>query len=158
MNQFRARLIKRESLSKVHPANLRVIPQLMGGSGTKDLPFCDDVCPVSYGKCLAHVVIGDEDSDSARFQVKDDLLQVEHGNGIDAAEGLIEQEKAGLDAQAAGDLDAAALTARKRVALGRANVAQVQLLNEALGANVAFRIRNGLSFEHAHDVVLDGKL
>ena len=151
-------LIQRESLSKVHPANLRVIPQLMRGSGAKDFSFGDDVSAVGNRERFTHVMVGYENADSARFQIEDDLLQVEHSDGVDAAEGLIEQQEARLDAEAAGNLDAAALTAGERIALGRADVAQVQLLNETLGANVAFGVGNRLRFEDAHDVVFNGEL
>ena len=58
-------LIQRESLSKVHPANLRVISQLVRGSGAKDFPFGDDVGPVGYRERFAHIVIRDKNADSA---------------------------------------------------------------------------------------------
>src|SRR5271168_1797415 len=101
-------------------------------SCSEDLALSNNVGPVSNRQCLAHVVIGDQNSYSARFQIKNNLLQVKHSNWIDAAERLVKQQKARLNAQAARNLDTPALTARQGISLGRANMPQIELLDEPL--------------------------
>jgi len=55
-------------------------------------------------------VIGDEDADSAVPQVGDDLLDVDDGDGVDAREGLVEQDEGRVGGQGAADLQAAPLS------------------------------------------------
>jgi len=78
-------------------------------SGTKDFSFGDNVGPIGYRQRLADVVIGDQDADCAGLEVEDNLLQIEDGDGVDATEGLVEQQEAGLNAKAACDFYAATL-------------------------------------------------
>jgi len=44
-------------------------------------------------------VIGNEDGEAGVAQIGDDLLDIVHGDGIDAAEGLVQHEHAGLGGQ-----------------------------------------------------------
>jgi len=90
-------LVEGKPLTQVNPAYLRIFAQLLRSSGAEDTPFIDDVCAIGHGKCLAHIVIGDQNPDSARFQVEDDLLQVEDSDRIDARKRLVEQDERGLN-------------------------------------------------------------
>ena len=59
-------------------------------------------------------MVGDEDAYAALFQEADDLLDVEHGNRVDAGEWLIEQDEPRPCGEGTGDLHAAPLAAGKR--------------------------------------------
>jgi len=82
----------------------------------------DDVGAVADAQGLAHVVIGDEHADAARLEETNDALDLDHGDRVDAGEGLVEQDEARVGRERPGDLDPATLAARER---GRRRVAQV---------------------------------
>ena len=63
---------------------------------------------------FAHVVIGDEDRQAGIAQVLHDLLNLAHGDRIDAAERLVEHDHARLGDQRARDGEPAFFTAGKR--------------------------------------------
>ena len=92
---------KRESFTKIKTPYIRVVAQLVRCSGKDDPPLRDDIGPIGDAECFANVVVGNQDSNAAGLQVEDDFLQFQHRDWIDAAEGLVEQDKAGLYAQAA---------------------------------------------------------
>src|SRR4051812_46866878 len=121
-------LNQRETLAQVNSAHFRIVAQLLRRTGAEDAPFIDDVSAVGNRQRLAHVVIGDQHADAARLQVENDLLQIEHRDGIDTAEGLVEQDEVRLDAEAAGDLHPAALTTGNRMSAILADVVQPKLV------------------------------
>src|SRR5207253_7904764 len=65
---------------------------------------------------FARIVIGDQDSQPARFQLANDFLDLENGNGIDAAEGLVKEKQFWSRDQRAGDFQAAFFAAAEGVA------------------------------------------
>ena len=87
---------------------------------------------------LAHVVIGDEDADTSLAQIRDDLLYVGDGDGIDACKRLVEQDELRLDGEAARDLNAAALTARKLRAETVTHMTDAELCEQILHLLSAF--------------------
>src|SRR4051812_20413061 len=103
-------------------------------------------------------MVRDQNADAAGLQIEDDLLQIEHRDGIDAAERFIEQNEIRLDAKAAGDLHAAALTAGNRVSAILANVVQPKLVNQSLQALAAFVPGDGLRFQNRQNVLFHGQL
>ena len=102
---------QREPLAQIKAPDLHVVAQLMGSAGEDDLPFGNNVRPVGDAQRLTNVVICDQNPDPAGLQIEDDLLQLKHRNGIDAAEGLIKQDKTGLNAKATRNLNAAPFAA-----------------------------------------------
>ena len=62
-------------------------------------------------------MVGDENADVAIFQAPHDVLNVLHGNGIDAGKRLVEHDEFGVDGQATGNLGATSFAARELVAL-----------------------------------------
>jgi hypothetical protein len=56
-------------------------------------------------------VVGDDDADVLVFQRRDDILDVFHGNRVNAGKGLIQQDELRVDRKGAGDLAATPLTA-----------------------------------------------
>ena len=79
---------------------------------------------------LAHVVVGDQDAHAALPEILDDFLDVGDGERIDARERLVEQDELRLEREAARNLDAAALTARKLRAAPLLDVLDVKLFEQ----------------------------
>src|ERR1700746_1443629 len=102
---------QRETLAQVYASDFRIGCQLAGHAMTEDSSFVDDVGPVGDRQRLAHVVIRYQDSDAAGPQAADNFLQVEHGNRVYSRKRFIEQDKRGIDAEAAGDFHFSALAA-----------------------------------------------
>ncbi len=122
-----------KSFAKVEPPHIHIVAQLVGGAGKNNSSLGDDVRTVGHAQRLAHVVVGDQNPDAAGLQVEDDLLQLQHRNGIDAAERLVEQNEVGLDAQRARNLHPPPLAAGERIASRGADVAKIELVNQPLG-------------------------
>ena len=89
-----------------------VVDQFVGFACGKDRAVADDVSPVADAEGFAHVVVGNQHADAARFEELDDFLDVDDGNRVDASEGLVQEDEARLHGQYAGDFDAAAFAAR----------------------------------------------
>ena len=56
--------------------------------------FADDIGPITNAQGFAHIVIRDQYTDVAAFQKMNDALDFNHGDGVDARKGLIQQNKA----------------------------------------------------------------
>src|SRR5579871_6790661 len=97
---------------------------------TENSAVVDDVGTIRHSQRFAHVVIGDQHSDAAGSQAADNFLQVKNGDGIDAGKRFVEQDERGVDAQAAGDLNAAALAARQGVPAVLPDVLQSQFIDQ----------------------------
>src|SRR5579875_1493745 len=155
---YKRRSAQRKSFAKINAPHLDVVAKLVRRAGAEDAALGDDVSPVGHAEGLAHAVIGDQDADAARLEVKDYLLQLEHGDGIDAAEGLVEQDELRLNAERPGNLHPPALAAGERVAARGADMAKVELVDEPLGPHAPFAKIKRLSFEHGQNIFLDRKL
>ena len=77
-------------------------------------------------------MVGNEDPDVAIRQLADDALDIEHGQRVDAREGLIEQHEARFGGERPRDLDTAPLAPREGQAETLAHVADAQLLQQLL--------------------------
>ncbi len=119
----------------------------------EDAALRDDVGAVGDAERFADVVVRDENSDATLLQVEDDLLKVEYGDGIDAAEGLVQQDEAGVDAEATRNLYTAALATGERIALCATDVAQIELFDELRGAVAALFPAETLCFQDGKDVL-----
>jgi putative nucleotidyltransferase with HDIG domain len=84
-----------ELLAEVDLAGGGVVDEELGGAADLDDAFVDDVAAVHDGERLAHVVVGEQHADAALAQLPDDFLHVEDGDGVHAAEGLVEHDEAG---------------------------------------------------------------
>ena len=123
-----------KAFAEVDAAHFRVVAENVRRTSPEDLSFVDDVGTVCDRESLADIVVRDEHADTARFEVEDDLLQVEDGNRIDAGKGFVEQDEGRLDAETARDLHASALATGQGIAAGLADVAEVQLVQQFFGA------------------------
>src|SRR5687767_2023418 len=104
-----------EVLAQVDLPDLRVCRDLFGRALPDDPTVLDDVGVIADRERFAHVVVGDDHADPARFQLFDDLLDVDHRDRIDARERLVEQHELRVEHERARDLDATALATRERV-------------------------------------------
>ena len=77
----------------------------------EDGAFVEEVGAVGDAEGFVNVVVGDENADVAVFEVGDNVLDVLHGDGIDARKGLVKQQKLGVVGQGARYLGAAPLAA-----------------------------------------------
>lgn len=69
----------------------------------EEFAFEEEVCPIGDAQCFLHIVIGDENADIFLFEFGHDLLNVFHGDGVNACEGFIEEDEFGVGCQGAGD-------------------------------------------------------
>src|SRR5262249_37736645 len=97
---------KREGFPKIDAAHFRIPGQRLRTAGTKNPAVVNNIRAIGHGQRLAHVMICDQNSDTAAFEIEDDSLEFQHLNGIYAAEGFVQQQKAGIDYQRARDLHA----------------------------------------------------
>ena len=130
----------------------------MGSSCTENLPLRNDIRPVGNAERLSDVMVGNEDADSTRFQIENDLLQLEDGNRVNAAEGLIEQDELGLDTERARNLYAPPFAAGQGVAPGSADMGQIELADEPFSPPPALSAVDGLGLEDGEDVLFNREL
>src|SRR5690606_17750363 len=88
-----------EVLAQVHLADALVRKDLVRSSGGDHGAAVDDHCTVADAKGFAHVVVGDQHADAALGELAHDLLDVHHGNRVDAREGLVEQDETRCSSQ-----------------------------------------------------------
>ena len=103
-------------------------------------------------------MVGDDDADVAVLEFGDDVLDVLHGDGIDACEGFVQEDELRIHGKGAGDFAAAALTAGELDALGLADLGEVELVDELLQAGFPLGLGHPGHFHDGHDVVLHGHL
>ena len=86
------------------------------------------------------------------------MLDILHGDRVDAGERLVEHDELRVDGQTAGYLGAAALTTRQTVTLVLAHLLQTELGDEALELIQLLLMRQLRHLEHRHDIILDREL
>ena len=126
--------------------------------------FADDVGVVANAQGLAHVVVGDQHADVAVFQEGDDALDLNDGNRVDAGKGLVEQDKARLRGQGAGDFHSASLATRERQRRRLAQMFDPQVLQQGreagfdIGAGQRPAVGADLQLKHCAHVVFNVEL
>ena len=83
----------------------------------------------------------------------DDLLDLPDGNGVDAHEGLVEKEKAGLGDEGPGDLHPAPFPSGEVVASTVGEAGDVELVQELVEPGRPFLAGKGKGLEHGEDVL-----
>src|SRR6266849_7401448 len=104
---------KREFLAEIDLAGPGVLGQLRRRSGRQDLAVVEDIRAVGDGERLAHVVVGDQDTDAALLEPAHDLLDIADGDGVYARERFVEQEIMRIGHEGPRDLEPAPLAARQ---------------------------------------------
>jgi len=78
--------------------------ELMDGPREEDFTVPDQIASIDDGEDLPGVMVGDEDADSAAFEVADHCLHIADGVRVDIGKRFIEQKEGGLDDERTGDL------------------------------------------------------
>src|SRR5690606_40120454 len=111
---------------------------------------------VGDGQGLPHAVVGEEHAQAAPGpEVVDEGLDLADRLRVDAGERLVEQQEVRVDREAAGDLQAPPLAAGERVGAVVRQVAEVELLEEGVGAPLLLAPRQPLelrSEEHTSEL------
>src|SRR4051794_9215617 len=100
-----------EFLAEIKPANVRIVDDVVGATFHQHFPGVDDVGAISEAKCLAHIVVGDEDTDTAIGEMADQRLDVTHCDGINAGKRLVKQHVIRPARKGASDFNAPPLAA-----------------------------------------------
>src|ERR1700757_2191430 len=79
-----------------------------------DATIKNQICAVNDGKSLSDIMIRDHYGQSRFAQIHDDLLHVVNGNGVDAAERLVEHQQLWLCDQRTGNGQASFLATTQR--------------------------------------------
>src|SRR5450631_597082 len=123
-------LRERKPFSQVDPTNLGISTQLLRRSCHEYSAFVDNVGPVCHGKGLTNIMVCNQHTDSACFQVKNDLLQIEYRNGIYSRKGLVKKDEGRLDAKTPRNLHPPAFAPRQRITARLANMSKIKLIDE----------------------------
>lgn len=148
-----------ELIPQVETPSQGIVNQVMPTALHQDLSLVNDVGPGGDLQGLPHVVIRDQNADSFGRQLSDDLLNVGYGNGIDACEGFVQQEKVWLDRQGSGDLRTPPLPSRQGVGLLMPDAVNTEFSQEGFQffpALLPCEVVPGL--QNGHDVVFHRKL
>src|SRR5688572_12828876 len=147
----------REALAEVVLPRLGVREDLVPVSLGDDPSVENDEGAIRGVQGLPHVVVREQDPDSPLAEPEDDLLDVAHGDRVDSAERLVEEDQARVRDEGARDLEAPLLASREDGSLRAEELAQPELLHElvALAHTLAGRERGRL--EDRVQVLLDGE-
>ena len=119
-----------EVVGEVILAHYLVLRQLLRQSLEQYSPLEEQVGTVGDRESFLHVVVGNQDADIAVFQSPNDVLDVLHGNRVNAGERLIKEDELRVDCQCAGDFTAAAFSSGKLDAKTLADFVEVELTDE----------------------------
>ena len=132
-----------EAVAKVEFAGAGVVEEFFGRAAGLDAAVADDVGSVGDAEGVVDVVVGEQDADAGVAQVEDDGLDFADGNGVHAAEGLVQHDEARLGDQGAGDFQSAALSAGEGVGQGLRQGGQAQAVQECAQPATAFGALKG---------------
>src|SRR5690606_19972608 len=115
----------------------------------------DDIGAIDQAERLSDIVIRYQNTDASGCQMADKLLDVGHGNGIDACERLVEQHEIRLARQGTCDFEATTLTARQCDGRGFPEMPDMEFLQK--GIEGPFTLLAALldNFENCADIVFD---
>src|SRR5262249_47728760 len=152
------RRLQTELFTEVYLPGTPAAGNVCRGSLFQHLALVDDVRAVTDAKRFTHVVIGDEDADASRLQLSDYPLNVNHGDGVDARERLVEEHERRRDHQRARDLEASSLTARQRLGLALRQAGAPELVEQDAEALQPLVARKVEGLQDGKDVLLDREL
>src|SRR5512134_4087297 len=124
--------LEAEMLSQVDLSYAFIINDFFRLAGSEHGAVVDDVGAIADAERFPHIVIGDQDTDPARLEEPDDLLDIEHRDRVHPGEGLVEQDEARARGERARDLHAPSLPAREAYREARPQVADIQVAQEVV--------------------------
>src|SRR5262249_10728793 len=86
-------LVQSELSPQVNPTYLIIGRQAVGCTALEDHSPVHDVGPISNAQRFTHIVVGDEHTDAAVLEMKNDLLDVTDRYRVDAGKRLVEQDE-----------------------------------------------------------------
>ena len=116
-----------------------------------------DIGAIHDAQRLAHIVVGDQHPDTARFQRMDQAANLAHGNRIDTGKGFIQQQKCRVRGQAARDLGPPPFAARQRQRRGAAQMLDREIAQQLLQPLAPLQRVAQRDFQHGHDILFDGQ-
>ena len=116
------------------------------------LALINQIGSVHDAERFTHIVVRNENRQPCAAQHADDLLNFAHGDGINAAERLVEHEQLGFGDQRAGDGEAALLPAGEGDGEVVRHVGDAELLHQRLALLIALLLGILLGFHHCDDV------
>lgn len=131
-NLYPAFLFQFEVPAEVVLAHYGVGSQLLGGAVEEYLALKEQIGAVGNHQGLVHIVVGDEDTDVLIFEPPHHVLNLLHGDGVNARKRLVQHHKLRLYGEATGYLRTAALATRQTVTEVLAHMRQVELRDELL--------------------------
>src|SRR5262249_40098922 len=114
--------------------------------------------PIRYFQGLSDVMVGDEDADTAPFEVRDDPLYVDDGYGVDPREGLVEEDERGRGHERPTNFEPPPFTPREGVRRLPCHRPDPQLREKGAGPRALLRRRQPQHLEDGADVLLGGEL
>src|SRR5581483_4928571 len=103
-------------------------------------------------------MVSNQNAYPTRLQIADDLLQVEHGYGINPGKRLVQQNESRTYAQGARDFHTAPFATGQSISTVEPNMLKPQLVDQPLHAFPALMPGNRLCFQHRQDVLFDRQL
>ena len=98
-------------MAQVHLTNLRIGKNLIRRTGGQYTTLTYDIGSPANTQGFSDIMVGNQYADALVGQVLDYSLNIGDRKWVDTREGLIQQNKAGIGGQRAGDLDTASLAA-----------------------------------------------
>src|SRR5213593_1488751 len=144
-----------EIFAEINASYVFIIDDLVGFAEGEHQAVVDDVGVVANPQRFPHVMVRDEDADTAFLEKADDFLNVEYCDRVDASEGFIEQYEARARRERPGDFDAATLAARQGQRGRLSQMCDVEITQQPGEAGLDFLLEKFLQLQHGTDVLLD---
>ena len=111
-----------------------VIGQNFGRRARGDnVALSDDISPLANVQCLSDIMVGDQDTNIARFEVRDDVLDIRDGDRVNPCKRFVQQDHSRLRRQRSRDLNPSPLASRKRMSDRFCQMTHIKLLEQCLG-------------------------
>src|SRR6266852_1305258 len=130
----------------------------MWGARPEDPSVGHDISAIGHAQRFAHVMIGNQDADSATAQIEDHTLNVVYRFWIDTRERFVQQNKLRLSRQGASDFRATPLTAGQRITARVTNVIDPKLLKQLFNALELLSPQQSHRFQNRQNVFGRGHL
>ena len=103
-------------------------------------------------------MVGNQNTDVAIFQLPHNVLDILHGNRVNASKGLVEHDEFRFNGQTARNLRSTTLTTRQLVTFVLAHLFQAELLDQRL--QLLCLILSGVArhLKHCHDIIFHAQL
>src|ERR1700690_2816041 len=99
------------------PPSLRVTSQLLRCTGAENPALINNVCAIRHRQRLPHIVVRDQNSDPARPQIRNNLLQIQNGDGVNSRKRLVQKDERRIDTERTGDLNSPPLSPPEGISL-----------------------------------------